>query len=425
MAKLKIAQVGCGGMGLRHVYGQSELRRQGFDTFDLVALCDLHASAAGHLAGEAEKGMGKRPKVYTSFDEMLEREKGLDAVDIVTDIASHHVFALKAFDAGVHVAVEKPMGLTVRACRKMIEAANRAGMVLLVSENHRRDPVNRLVKAILDSEALGGPRLAISDSISGTRLIPHTTAWRHIKTSGGYLLDYGVHEADLLLYFMGEVDTVYAETHLWEKMRYPTENPSSASLARWYGHRVKEEIELGETIECTSEDMSLGLMRFRSGAIGQFGKSIAAPGQSTHADIIYCGEGSLKLPGSRSGRPTVVTRMGEQAPLAEQEVLDLVPGFQLDDLTSSVFGGQRTISSYDFPYEQTDGKFIAMGLQDFANAIIEGGRPEVTGEVGRDAVALTYAFLESGHVRQPVSFADVVEDRVNAYQQEINESAGL
>ena len=45
--------------------------------------------------------------------------------------------------------------------------------------------------------------------------------------------------------------------------------------------------------------------------------------------------------------------------------------------------------------------------------------------IGLDAVALTYAFLESGHLRQPVSFADVAEDRVNSYQQEINAAAGL
>ena len=42
-----------------------------------------------------------------------------------------------------------------------------------------------------------------------------------------------------------------------------------------------------------------------------------------------------------------------------------------------------------------------------------------------DAVALTYAFLESGHIRQPVSFKDVAADRVNGYQAEINEAAGL
>lgn len=62
MALLQICQVGCGVMGLRHVYGLIELKERGFDTFDLVALCDLHQSAADHVAGVAEDGLGTRPR---------------------------------------------------------------------------------------------------------------------------------------------------------------------------------------------------------------------------------------------------------------------------------------------------------------------------------------------------------------------------
>jgi predicted dehydrogenase len=92
VALLSLAQVGCGGMGLRHVYGLMELRTQGFDVFDLVALCDKQSSAVEHVASEAEKVLGKRPKTYTDFDEMLEKEPGVDAVDVVTDTRLHHVF---------------------------------------------------------------------------------------------------------------------------------------------------------------------------------------------------------------------------------------------------------------------------------------------------------------------------------------------
>ena len=49
----------------------------------------------------------------------------------------------------------------------------------------------------------------------------------------------------------------------------------------------------------------------------------------------------------------------------------------------------------------------------------------MTGEEGLDAVALSYAILESGHLVQPVSFDDVRSDRVNAYQQQINQAAKL
>ena len=294
MGELQIAQVGCGGMGLRHLYGEVELKRVA-DTFDLVAVCDLNRSAAEHVASEAEKGLGARPRVYTNFDELLEAEKGLDAVDIVTDVGLHHILALKAFDAGVHVAVEKPLGVTVRACLNIIDAASRAGRVLSVEENHRRDPVNRLVKAVIGSGALGDPRLIHTSSVHGTRGMTHTTAWRHIKVRGGYLLDYAVHDADLWIYFLGEVDSVYAETRLWEQVRSTTGWPNSDHMVPFYAHRVREDIELKETLTCTSEDMAVALVRFKSGAIGQYTKTMAAPGQGSHADIIYCDEGSIEL----------------------------------------------------------------------------------------------------------------------------------
>ena len=72
-----------------------------------------------------------------------------------------------------------------------------------------------------------------------------------------------------------------------------------------------------------------------------------------------------------------------------------------------------------------DATLIALELEDFAEAIRTGSRPEVTGQVGLEAVALTYAFLESGYTNEPVQFTDVVSERTNLYQQEINDHYGL
>ena len=430
MPNLKIAQIGCGGMGLRHVYAHTELQRVA-DSFDLVAVCDINQPAADYVAAEAESALGTRPRVYTEFDVLLGSEGGLDAVDIVTDVGLHHVIAIKAYEAGLNVAVEKPLGVTVRACSLIIEAARKAGKVLSVEENHRRDPVNRLVKAIMDSGILGCPRLMHVASFRGTRHSPHGTAWRQIKKRGGYLLDYGVHEADLFEYFLGEIDTVYAETRLWEPVRYNGEKgqfdktSSSWALSPYYAHRVREKIEMADTINCTSEDMSLALLRFKSGAIGYYGRSIAAPGKELTTDIIYCEEGSIQLPGSRSGNPVHVTMLGKQEPIAQETVIDLVPRFEVDDSTSVFFDGRRKISSYDYNSAATDRKFIAMGLKDFADSIHQKRQPEVTGQIGLTAVALIYAMLESGHIHQPIALADIVNGKYHAYQDEVNQFAKI
>ena len=106
------ALVGCGGMGLRHAHGYLELRKHS-DEVKMVAVCDLYEEAANTVALAVEEATGERPAVYTDFDRMLEEQKPLDAVDIVTDTRMHHVFAVKALDAGVNVLTEKPMGITI------------------------------------------------------------------------------------------------------------------------------------------------------------------------------------------------------------------------------------------------------------------------------------------------------------------------
>ena len=422
MSNLKIAQVGCGGMGLRHIYGQYELK-QNRDSFDMVAVCDLNEGSAEHVANEAEKVLGKRPKVYTDFDLMISKES-LDAVEIVTDVGIHHSLAIKALDAGLHVSVEKPLGLTVRACLKIIEAAKRNNRVLVIQENHRRDPLNRMVKHILDKKVLGSPRLIHFASLEGTKQIAHGTAWRQLKNRGGYLLDFGVHETDLFCYFMGDVASVFGETELWETQR-STESDAGWVLSQYYSHRTKENIEQEEFVDCTSEDMCLGLIRFRSGAIGYYGRSLAAPGNRTNSDVIYCDEGSIELPGSRSGNSASITMNGASGPLSGGELLEMIPEFQLDDLTASFFGNERRLLAYEYEMPEVDRKFIAMGLMDFSNALLNGTTPEVGAKEGLDAVALVYAILESGHLGQRVKFEDVALDRVNDYQFEVNAAAGL
>mgnify|MGYP001393994578 CR=1 FL=1 len=173
----------------------------------------------------------------------------------------------------------------------------------------------------------------------------HPTAWRHTKIRGGYLLDYGVHNSDLLLYFMGEVDSVYAETRLWEKVRSINRKPLSEPMSKFYSHRVRETLADAETIDTDSEDMILGLVRFRSGAIGQFGMSMAAPGQGTSVNILYCDDGSIQSPQSRSGAPVAVTLAGESAEIPGEDVLGLVPDWKLDNLTASFWNRKNRITA--------------------------------------------------------------------------------
>lgn len=415
---LELALVGCGGMGLRHTLGFIELAGK-FDTFRLTAVCDRHQEAADHIASQVEAAVGKRPNVYTDFDRMLEQQRGLDAVDIVTDTRMHHAFALTAFDAGLHVMTEKPMGITLKACRRMREAAEKAGRKLAVAENFRRDPMNRLSKALIDAGAIGNPNFVLKMGVGGGGALMHNTAWRALKQrAGGHILENGVHDADLLLYFMGDVETIFSETDIFTKVRRRA--GVFGQLAQFYEHRVEDEFADQDLIEVDTEDTAFAVLRFASGAIGQFTLSSASHGYGAGVNTVHGTLGTLLLPPSRSGRGPEIRLEGRDDPIRGDELLAMVPDFQLDDLTAPFWDNRRRMASYELPFEEIDRKLVAIEYRDFAEAIQTGREPEVDAEAGMKALALVYGLLESGQAGEPVRMADVMTGAVNAYQQEID-----
>ncbi len=411
---IRLALIGCGGMGLRHLHGLIELKRCGFDTVDLVAVCDLNAEHAAHVATVAHNELGTAPKVYADLSQLLKSEKNIDAINLVTDPVSHHTLACMAFDAGVHVMVEKPMGVTVRACHAMIDSAKQNGCKLAVAENYRRDPMNRLLKAVLDAKIIGQPYLVFHNHITGGGSIMSGTLWRHQKRRGGYLIEMGVHYGDMLTYLLGDIREVYAATALFEPHR------ETKSTSPFYQHRLKNE---PTSMQADAEETAAATLVFANGSYGQFTLSHAGHGHGIFTRKIYGAKGSIEAPGDRSGRP-IRLKLDEGDELVGDSVLDLVPDFRLDPINRGLFGFERA-GSYDIPYDTLDQKLLAHELQDFAEAIRDDRQPEVDGQCGLNATAFGYALCESGHLGAAVTLSAVAADEVNAYQAEINEHAGL
>ncbi len=422
---VNFAMVGCGGMGLRHAMGYIEARRT-FESLNLAAVCDLHEAAAERIADEVEKATGRRPKAYTDFQRMLEQESGLDAVEVVTDTRMHHSFAIQALEAGKHVMTEKPMGLTIRASQLMAGAAKKADRVLSVAENFRRDPMNRLGKALIEAGAIGRPYLALDIAVSGSDGIMHGTAWRASKNAaGGIVMDAGVHNADLLLYLMGDVDTVHAQTDVLRPSReFKSMTQMNTNLAKFYAHREQAEQRTQGGMKQDAIDSAFAVIRFESGAIGQLTMTDASPGYRLGAETVHGSEGTLVRSPSRSGKGPEIRRQNGSA-VKGDALLKLVPDWRLDDKTAALWGGHRRIASYEMPFEEIDRKVIAIEYQDFVEAIENRREPEVGPEDGMKALGLLYAVLESGESGKPVKLSDVLSGSVSAYQREINEAAGL
>jgi predicted dehydrogenase len=421
-AALALGLVGCGGMGLRHLQGLAELQRAGLSPFQLVAVCDARREAATRAADMAEEVLGRRPEVHTGLDELLAGPTGrhLDAVDLVTDVGTHHSLGVPLLDAGKHVLCEKPLGLTVRACRLLVDAAAHAGTVLATAENYRRDPMNRLVAALLRDGAIGRPFMAMQESVGGGRAVT-ITPWRHQKDRGGIVVDMGVHYTDLWLYFLGPIERVTGRIALFEPLRHV--EAMSGHMATYYAGAPGDS---GPVVRATAEDTAAGQVTFAGGALGHWLLSLAGHGEGYFLRRFYGSEGALDAPGDRSGRPVrfAGTANGGFRTLDEAAARSLAPGFSLDEPTTRLFGASL-LASYDLPGHAIDRKLLALEIEDFGRAILDHRPPEVDGHGGLAAVAAVYAFFESSVAGREVTLTDVASGAVDAYQHDIDVALGL
>ena len=415
-------------MGMRHATGYIELRNY-FEDVKIVAVCDPHLDSAEAVAQTISDSTPESPKPFSSLLEAVDSsDVSLDAVDIVTSTPSHHALAIEAMQAGLHVMVEKPMGLTLTACRLMQSTKQETGNVLSVSENFRRDPMNRLAKALIDNGAIGKPYFDFDFGIgNANRGVMHSTVWRAKKDqAGGVVLDSGVHNADLLLYLMGPASRVFAETDVNDRQRVLRPMVDQApGLAAMYTHRRESGgEEIGDIVEHDAIDTAFASIRFVSGATGLLIITDASQGYGLGDSVVVGSEGTLYRPPSRSGIGPRIVR-GDGTFIEGDDLLGLVPDFEIDEITSTLWDGERRMSSYEMDFRKIDAKIIAIEYMDLARAATNGGSPEVGSTEGMAALALAYGVVESGESHQAVLLDDVISGKVRRYQDEIDHVAGI
>lgn len=414
--QVKYASVGCGGMGRRHLRGMARLQSSSMCNMELVAVCDLNQDNANFLADEAQSLLGTRPRVYAQIEQMVRELPELQAADVTTDTGSHHLVTVACLEAGLHVMCEKPLAVTMRGCNLAVETARRQGRILSVAENFRRDPINRLVRALIDDGAIGTPRLMLETTMSGGDKVL-ITPWRHMKHTGTITLDEGVHHADILRYYLGEARTVWGETRLHERVRYNTKAAGPGGFyARWSS-------DFPDTIEPTGEDALYAMITFESGAVAQWINDHAIHGLPQGGRHVYGSKGSLECPGDRNGRPIKLHLDGGET-IDDGRILDYAPSYQLSPLAAEFFGGERPWT-YSFEFNDTDRRILALEYFELGDCILHGKTPEVSGEEGRADVALNYAPFEAARAGRPLSLDDLVSGRADAYQRDVDERLGL
>jgi predicted dehydrogenase len=369
--RLRFGIIGCGRISKNHVEALARNR----ETLELVAVCDVieeRALGAARLYGEAlaaqerqageaagfgggfdkagngeiGAGFGGPPPVavYGDYQKML-LEAGLDCAAICAESGYHARLALDCLDAGLHVLVEKPMALSLDDADAMIGKAAAKGLKLGVCHQNRFNPAVAKLRRALEEGRFG-------KLINGTARVLWArdeayykqAAWRGTwKLDGGALMNQCIHNIDLLQWMLGgEPQSVHGQTG-----------------------RFIRDIE--------AEDFGAIVIRFKNGCIGVVEGSVCVYPRNLEETLSLFGETGTAVLG----------------------------GLAVNEVKTWDFADHR---DYDDEREDADianvyGKGHTPLYRDFAEAVLNGGKPYISGEDGRVALDIILrVYAQEGHV---------------------------
>lgn len=338
MKRFKWGIIGCGVIAPWHADSVVDS-----EYADLVAVCDVDEEK-GKAFAERYGGIA----LYADYRQML-KEAGCDVVSICTPSGMHSEMTIAAAEAGVHVLCEKPMAITIPQLDAMMDAVHKSGIKLEVIFQRRTYEVSKRVREAVQSGLLG--QMTLGDAYLKYYRSPayyRSADWRATwkLDGGGALINQGVHGIDLLLWIMGDVESVYAKAE---------------AKAR--------DIEV--------EDTCVALLTFGNGAYGVIeGTTSSNPGEPT-ALYLHGEKGTIAL---------------DDKGIAEWAVAEDKNVVAQNDTTECV--SHSALSTVSDPKAMGRAGHRAQ-VDDLCVAIAEDREPMITGESARKAVELILAIYES------------------------------
>ncbi len=419
---VRIGIVGCGRILNAHLQGYRLLREAGIDDFRITALCARKEDDALMFR---KRGEGPTPRaavlapetgdplaaphiyldefqpdtdvaVFTDYREMIAAGV-VDAVNDFTTLSMHHQIGAAAFDAGLHLLVQKPLAISVAAGRLLVERAKAEGLTLGLFENVRQSAGTRAAAWAIRQGLIGDLQLALLGGIGGLwspDKIVGETPWRHRKLegAGGGAIDIGVHVMHMIRYICGEVAAVSGTVRTFEPTRYLYGDPTT-----------------GQAVEANVDDTYLATVTCEGGALAQLMWSWGGHGEETGipgAPVFYGSEGCIK-----GGE--IISDSGSRSNLQDTFWAEADPA--LLDVQFPKVGPNETRLTDPFAIQQYD----------WLDAIARGGQPETDGEEGLRDLAAAFGMIESSALGRTVTMAELLSGEVNGYQQEIDDHFGL
>lgn len=337
MPTVNIGVIGLGRMGTVYAYHAA---RQ-IESARLVAVADPRREVTDEFASKVS-GVA----VYADYHDLL-KHPDLHAVIVASPTHTHHDVVIAAADAGKAIFCEKPTALTLSATDAMIAAVERAGVLFQVGFMRRFDDGYAEAKRQLDAGLIGAPVAIRSIGRDAGRT---SLEFANPAVSGGLILDMGIHDFDLLRWYMSaEVERVYTEV---AALVYP------------------------ELQTVNDVDYAMINLRFENGALGNVEVSRDATyGYDIQTEIIGS-KGTLKV-GYLQHTPVLITT---QAGVAH----DIVPHFP-----------------------QRFGPAYTRQIEHFADCLVTGKSPNITPKDARAALQIGVAATRSQHEGQVIYLRDV------------------
>jgi len=214
---------------------------------EMVAVCDideLRCQAAVHQVNEglAPGQHPWRPRLFTDYRKMLE-SVGLDAVYISLPPFVHGEIDHAVIEAGKAVLIEKPLAVELSVAKEINDHIRQKGVVNSVGYQMRYAAATQQTRVLLQGVPIG---MVVAVRWGG---LPGTPWWRKQRQSGGMLIEQHTHGVDLVRFYVGEPDTIYA---------------------------AADTLLLKDVPDLDIFDVNAVTVRFRNGAVGLIGNSPAA-----------------------------------------------------------------------------------------------------------------------------------------------------
>jgi predicted dehydrogenase len=285
------------------------------------------------------------PKAYGSAEELV-ADPRVDAVVVVTSTHAHRNNVVVAVETKKPTFCEKPPALTLGECAAMSDAVAKTGTFFQMGFMRRFDPGYAAAREKIAQGAIGRPVVFKSSSRDPFR---PSLEYANPASSGGIMVDMGIHDFDLARWFMGDVDTISA---------------SGAVLA------YPEMLTIGDI------DNAIATLEFVDGRLGVIDLTRNGVYGYDISTELLGDAGTLRIGYLRETPLLTMTK--------NQVAHDTVPYFM-----------ERFERAY------------TIQLQNFAQTVLHGREPAVTLRDGTEALRTALAATEAHRTRRPVKVSAI------------------